>query len=381
MLIPVIQCLQRKTDYTPVIFGLTTASKNLTQAGIPHYGYRDLVQDGDEKALEIGKKMAAALQGKSQINAEETIAYLGLSYQDMIDRLGEEEAARQFEQRGRQAFLPLSIMERAFKKFKPDLVIATNSPRSEKAAILTAGTLGIPSVCVMDLFDPREFEDRIGQPGYATRVCMFSDFAKQELITMGRKDEEIVVTGNPSFDSLADPELEAQAQAMVVERGWQGRTRILWARQPNPNDWDLYRAVEKKLMELLPDHPDWQLIIRPHPNDSTRFDNLPERVSLSTQNDFLPALVQASDLIITVNSTVGLQGVAIGKPLINVAMGFASPFTPYPEMGISLGIKKIEAMEAAIHKALSPDYKPRETLPKPGGSADAVVRLIRKLID
>ena len=379
MQIPVLQVLREQGDYELIVLGLTTASERLQAAGLPHIGYRHLVEEGDERALEIGEMMARELGASDKVSREETVAYLGLSYQDLVDRFGENEAKSQFKLQGRRAFLPLTIMERTFKKYQPDLVVATNSPRSEKAAILTARTMGIPSVCLMDLFDPREFEDRIGKPGYADRVCVLSEAVKENLKTFGRPDTEIVVTGNPAFDDLAKPDLQSAAEQLRVEKGWANGKVILWARQVNPNDWGLYESVEAHFYELLERHPDWHLVIRLHPNDLTQFENLPSKVILSSQKDDLSTFLQASDVVITVNSTVGIQGVAIGKPLITVELGAASPFTPYGELGFSIGIKDVNLLEESILKALD-GFKPAATLPKPGGASKAVAEVIRELL-
>jgi len=380
MLIPVIQALRDLAEYELIVLGLTTSGSKLAQYGIPYIGYQELVDlKEDEEALEIGKRMVAELGQKAKIDEAESVAYLGLSYGDMIKRLGEDKAREEYEAKGRQAFLQLTIMERAFRRFQPDLVIATNSPRSEKAALLTARKMRIPAICVMDLFDPREFKDRIGKPGYADRVCVLSETVKENLKTFGRPEEEIVVTGNPAFDSLANPDLEVMAEQLRSRKGWTGDIMILWARQVNPNDWGLYEKVESYLYALLEKHPNWHLVIRPHPNDPTEFNNLPDRVSLSTQQDDLPTFLQASDVIITVNSTVGIQGVAIDKPLITVELGAASPFTPYGEMGFSIGIQDVNLLEKSILKALD-GFKAPATLPKPGRATQAVVEVIREML-
>ena len=47
MLIPVLQVLRAKGDYELIVLGLTTASEKLQEAGLPHIGYRHLVEEGD----------------------------------------------------------------------------------------------------------------------------------------------------------------------------------------------------------------------------------------------------------------------------------------------------------------------------------------------
>jgi hypothetical protein len=70
---------------------------------------------------------------------QETVAYLGLSMADLIADVGPEEAELAYRQFGRQAFLPVRTLDRILRQVAPDLVVCTNSPRAERAAVLAAG--------------------------------------------------------------------------------------------------------------------------------------------------------------------------------------------------------------------------------------------------
>ncbi len=381
MLIPIIHFLRKHSQYHLIVLGLTTAAEKLRAEKITYFGYKNLVDlKIDREALKIGQELFKSLGKKAQVDVEESVAYLGLSYFDLVSRLGALKAKSEFELKGRQSFLQLSILERVFKRYKPDLVIATNSPRSEKAAILTARKMGIPSICLVDFFDPREFEDRISKPGYANRVCVLSESVKNKLMESGRKEREIIVTGNPAFDNLIEQDLKLKSESFRSEFALQNKKVLLWARQANPNDFNLYEQIESCLFHLIDKNPNWTLIIRPHPNDSTSFSKLPKRVYLSPAKNDLATILHVSDVIVTVNSTVGLQGVSIGKPLITVELGFASPYTPYGEMGISIGIKDIKKIEESILKAFE-GFKPSATFPKPGNATKEVVKVIKELLD
>ena len=62
-----------------------------------------------------------------------------------------------------------------------------------------AGKLNIPSVCIVDLFAVKEVA-WVGEPGYADKVCVLSEFVKNTLMRAGRNDKDIIVTGNPAFE-------------------------------------------------------------------------------------------------------------------------------------------------------------------------------------
>ena len=181
-----------------VFLALTTAQDYLNERGIPHIGFRDLQGSADTEVQGYGKKLLGGLsQGK--VNEEESIAYLGLSYRDLVAQHGESTAEKLYAECGRQVFLPVNTLKTALKTIKPDVVVATNSPRAERAAILAAGELGVPSVCVVDLYPSKELE-WLKINGYAQKVCVLNSSVKDILVAHGRNSDDVVITGNPAFD-------------------------------------------------------------------------------------------------------------------------------------------------------------------------------------
>jgi len=136
-LLPVIRVLSKIPDYNIEVLGLTTAAAILEKEGIPYFGFRHLITEDDKSALSWGEKLAKDTNHQS-VTHEETVAYLGLSYMDLINRLEKDEAERLYAEKDRKAFLPLSVTEKLFEKIRPDLVVATSAPRTEQAAILAA---------------------------------------------------------------------------------------------------------------------------------------------------------------------------------------------------------------------------------------------------
>jgi predicted glycosyltransferase len=379
MIVPVVKQLLADGMDDPIVLGLTTAGAALDRAGISYVGYRDLIGPDDTTALEHGERLLREMGASATVAREESIAYLGLSYFDLVVRFGEEQARRLYAEQNRHAFLPLTVMERFFEQVRPSVVVATNAPKTEKAAILIARKLGIPAVCVVDLFDPREFADRLSNNAYADRICMSSDFAKQKLVEAGRDPSHIVVTGNPAFDVLADREqIEAEGQAFLTDLGWMGKKVILWAKQVQPLDYDLYERIELLLFDLLKKHADWRLVFRPHPSDPGEYLRLPEGVHLSRQDERLPAVLSVADVIITMNSTVALEAALLATPVITADMSKVAKFVPYSEMGVSLGLKDLADLEQQIQQCLNGEFQPI-ALPKAGQAAAKVKQVILEL--
>lgn len=355
MLAPVALALQAAGR--PFTFlALTTASSTLHALGIPSIGFRDLPGVDEPGVQAWGRALAADLPAGGPVAPEETIAYLGASFGDLVHEVGEAEAWRRYHSAGRQAFLPVRTLEAAFRAMAPTVVIATNSPRAEQAAIHAAHRLDIPSICIVDMFALQEVQ-WIGKPGYATRVCVINERVREMFLAYGRLPHEIVVTGNPAFDRLTAPESVAQGAALRRERGWDdGLITLLWASQREPDrhpfadlhgDSTLPRLVEQTLRNFIAENPLYRLVVRYHPSERIEF--LPsERVHLSPTQEPISALLHAVDLVVVTASTVGLQASIVGRPVISVDASIFTPDTQFSRMGVSVGIDAVSELPQAL---------------------------------
>lgn len=389
MIIPLLKNLGRRSDVQCVTLGLTTAGAQLAAHGFQSRGFASLVRPiEDRQAVIHGERLAKALPENGAISHEESVAYLGLSYADLEQRLGAREAAEAFAKKGRQAFMPLGPMRRLFDEVEPDLVVTTISPRAEEAALAVARERGIRSLCLVDLF-ARPSLRRAAQPGYGTRVCVISEDVRRWLLSAGRRDDEVVVTGNPAFDHLARPELVEAGRALRRLRGWNGRKVILWASQVEPEynafsgntgNPELPALIEQALLKLMSHHQDWQLVIRPHPNETPRRADRLLPAELSDQDDNLHELLAAVDLVVIMTSTVGLEARLLGRPVISVDLSIFSADTPFAEAGFSRGIVDLRHLESAIESGLAEDARLPEGVPAPGGATKAVLTEIDNLL-
>lgn len=391
MLIPVIRALRRQVpDADITVLGLTTAADVLHRAGIPALGFRDLLRPQDEQARVYGERLAAGQPPHTLVSREETVAYLGLSYRDLVYSTSEADAEKLYAEKQRAAFKPLPTLLRFMSELQPDVVVATNSPRAEQAAIDAAGILGIPSVCVVDLFVSYDIA-WLGRAGYASRVCMLAEPARERLLQAGRHPDEIVVTGNPAFDVLGSQPSEADRALFRERHGLKpGLKVIFWASQDEPEiytftgergDPDLPREVDRQLMALMALHPDWQLVIRPHPSEVVNYpDPLPPRVSISRLPGELPLVLDAADVVITFSSTVGLEGALLGKPLISLQQSVHAKYAPFLGLGIARLVHEWAELEPAIEESLASGAALLSGLPAPGESADRIAGIMVDLV-
>jgi hypothetical protein len=361
MLLPVARMLRERRMAEPVFLGLTTARAEVEAAGFPCMGFLDAVAPGDEVAMQHGRTLASQLPAHA-VSFEESAAYLGLSYADLERAQGSDRAAALYLEHGRQAFLPVPTLERILRLVQPSLVVATSAPRAERAAVLAARRLGLPAVCLVDLFAAYEIE-WLREPGFADRVCVLNEQVRQRIVQAGRGDHEVVVTGNPAFDGLIDPAVRERGARLRQARRWDGQRVWLWASQiepaahpcqPGHGDTELPMRIARELQAITAARPNMTLVIRPHPSEVDFRIELGPRQHLSGRQEPLHELLHACDGVVVLTSTVGLEARLAGCHVVQVLGSLYSADAPYLAYGIADAAVPLAGLAAAIDGARPP---------------------------
>ena len=388
-LLPVAKRVRELGLAQPVYLALTTAAAVVRDSGIPTIGFGDLITPDDERARRKGEELAAQLQVQAAERGE-SIAYLGLSYTDMEDRLGQKAAAECYRQYGRQSFLPLGILERAIRRWQPAMVVATNSPRAEQAAIECARTLGVPSVCLVDLLGIWE-RNLLARPGYADAVCVLNDAVRDSLIAAGRAPEDVCVTGNPAFDTVLDPAMIAAGAAYRRQAGWDALHVCLYASSPEPTsipgvpgagDPALPRRIEQALLDAVQANPALALWIRRHPSEAPAAEAGHPRIRVSPRDMPLHACIHASDEVVVTVSTVGVEAGLAGKSVTQVRGSILDHLSPYVQMGVAdheLVVDQLRQAYAGITGRSNLPGDRRDALAPAQSATERVVRVIRSV--
>lgn len=378
MVLPVARALHESGRARVQVLALTTAAAVVREAGLPLLQFKDFVEPADATALAQGEVLAAQLA--EVVDREETVAYLGLSWADLQAEVGAEEAARRYARDGRQAFLPRRTLERILRRVQPDLVVATNSPRAERAAIEAARGFGIPAACIVDLFAVDEVR-WIGQPAYADRVCVLNGHVRDFLLQHGRRPEEVVVTGNPAFDALHAPAVREEGARLRARQGWAGRRVLLWPAQVEPashpfsgvpGDPQLPDRTLQALIDWTLARPDAVLCVRPRAGQALPALPADPRLLLTGQDWPLPPLLHAVDLVVTLTSTVGLEGHLCGARLVQVLGSVFDEAMPLARFGIADAAVPLAQLPATLDTVSRAGRRPAGT----AEPADATRRVL-----
>ncbi|MBI5279360.1 MAG: UDP-glycosyltransferase [Burkholderiales bacterium] len=355
MVLPVVREVQRRGLARPVILGLTSARAEVEAAGFECLGFADFVRAQDAAALAKGEKLAHRLQTHAT-NLRESAAYLGLSYADLVEDHGAAAAQALYAEHGRFVFLPVHTLQRIVRATGAAAVVATSAPRAERAAILAARHCGVPSLCMVDLFAAYEIE-WLKAPGFADRVCVLNERVRDRLVAAGRDAGDIVVTGNPAFDRITDPDVRAAGVALRKQRGWEGQTVVLWASQVEPEhhpsnpgrgDPALPQRIADTLRAMLPAYQQLELVVRPHPSEPPAPAPAQPREWLSPRSEDLHALLHACDIVAVLTSTVGIEARLAGCHVIQVLGSLYSPDAPYLAYGIADQAVPLEQLPQAV---------------------------------
>lgn len=390
MVLPVLRELRNRGGFAITVLGLTTAWPVLAEAGFEPLRMRDLVDsEQDSTALEQGVKLAHDLPAGGPVPESESIAYLGISYQELVEDLGPERAAAVFAEKGRAAFLPLRFARRIIQRLAPDVLLTTNSPRMERAFLQVAGEMSLPNVVIWPSLADGEAE-WVGRSRSNAVICIDNDWAAERLRSAGAADAMLQMTGGPQYEDLFEPDLAERAAAYRAEQDWGDRFVLMWVSQLHwkthpltgeAADPDLPGKIERRLIEETGRRADrMRLSIRYHPNEAVRAHQDVPWVQVNRREDDLRIVLHAVDATFTINSSVSYQAALIGKPVLQFMDSAYARHSPYNEMGISMPVAGFDEIGPAIDGLLDAGRRGGlRRVPWAGGAAsrvaDEVVRL------
>lgn len=352
---------RRKIDFS--ILALTTAASYFKARKLPTIGMADLIDQvpGYGAAARTGRRLAEGQPRHSAVSLEETIAYLGIGYIALEQQFGAEEAAARYARLNRQSFLPIDFFEHLFDVARPRVLVATNSPRSERAALTAAGSREIPSLCLVDLYAAFEI-GWCGVSGYANCICVLNERVAERFRARDVAPSEIVVTGNPAFDRLAHlPVRELRAAKRAALDLSDDHRLVLWISQPEPalhpfsgqlGDPTLPIRIETELAQAFVKDPHIHLAIRLHPSEDRSAAVEGPRIHYGTAQEPLDAILCAADCVVTCSSTVGVEAALLGIPVVQIQQSIFSPDLPLCEMGYAVSATTIRDASRVIRNVV-----------------------------
>ncbi|QPJ62385.1 MAG: UDP-N-acetyl glucosamine 2-epimerase [Candidatus Nitronauta litoralis] len=341
-------------DHECVMIGLTTAGPVLEREGIVHKRVIDYVDMKNDNIQKYGRE----LLGKHHtdgigITEEESIAYLGISFAESVKTHGEQKARDMYNEHGLASFLPVEFMTSVLETEMPDVVLATDSPRMERAALNSAVNLGIPSVCSVVIF-PHIGMHYLSRQDNGSIMCVCNSTIKEQLVDAGRSPESVIVTGNPSFEKLFSAP-ENLRETVRSSRGLSDQSKlVLWADQPEPANPELPRLIRSRLNEVCLSIKNCSLLVRLHPSSTDPAkEPIPETAMLSPREEPLINALLAADIVVTCTSTVAYEALLLGKPVIILQMSQYDKYVDYSEDVGALVLNSTDKLKEGLEELIS----------------------------
>jgi hypothetical protein len=230
-------------------------------------------------------------------------------------------------------------------------------------------------------------------------VTVGGDAVKRLLVARGTEPDNVVVTGFPQFDSLADtPRLKAvpvrEQLGLPADRPLVVCTMLSGVGVTSRNEVSLALREMVDACERM--QHDAAFVFKRHPADQgdilAQLNLNPMRYGAAVTIDTpIHPLLCAADVVVTQMSTTGQEALMLEKPLVIVNLSGGSGTIPYIEYCAAIGVNKPGTLADAISEALY-DTDAREhlaagrdrfvrdfTYRNDGGATDRIINEIYKL--
>jgi len=298
-------------------------------------------------------------------NFQETFNYEGIKLWNLV----QVQFTHFFENVLPERVIWISAMKRALKKYKPNVIVMhIDTAPIEMTMCAVARLANIPTIVIQHGIQAElRGHDDINTDKFAA----WGPMHKERYIAWGNPPDKLEVTGSITFDKLynrkTDPDVKVKmCQKLGLDANkkiFMIATRTNWpaywtsAFRDADSETTMFREVLKAL-ELCCEE---QLVVKVHPGEirdgmyqNALADVNPKRNHVVITKDVdLHDLIDASDMVIISSSTVALEAMILGKPVIIVNLTRREDLIPYAGSGAALGVYNAEDIAPAIQRVLS----------------------------
>jgi hypothetical protein len=193
---------------------------------------------------------------------------------------------------------------------------------------------------------------------HPTATLLFDRFAARHLQEAGSlPPETLVVTGNPRLDALASAAARHDASTRRDTRrklgAADGARLLVLATKYRERARDSLAA----LFDAARAAPRVHLAVRCHPAETpapyVRLAGEAPNITVAPADVDLAATLAVADLVVTVNSTVALEAMALGVPAL--ALNLPNYLSPFVEAGVMLGCSSPAEVAPTLERFLADD--------------------------
>ena len=300
------------------------------------------------------------------------------------------------------------------KNKKPKILILYNEKGALRyPAIVAAKKMGIPVVAIQHgiiyqghpsyYHDPNNISKNGDFIDYLLPdiTCVYGEYEYRLLQDYGSYPEKkLKITGSPRYDHLFEL-LSIPKEKLIKKYSLSSEKRyLLWATQTH--DKLMSKTGENKInaeavFSEMKKIDDWNLIIKLHPGEDQKaklYKRMMKKydidVNIFGRNADTGELIRLSDAVLIKNSTVGMEAIFLGKPVLLLNIVKSHSLETYTKYGFDLLINKKEDLNRLLY-SIDDDrfriefekkrkYFMRERCANPGKSAESVWKVIESLM-
>lgn len=340
----IAEALKKSADIDFKILALTTAYQrsfnDFPKNTVGLVDYASLFKKNEREIIEHGQALLDENHdSNSSVSQLETIWYMGLSMYDLCQKIGYERAQSLYASSKRHAFLPVETMEAILKHEKPDVVVATTSPRFEQAALIAGNQLGIATLQILDLFGELH-----PLPEAKHIVCM-NQSVSNCLKRQGLTDRHYYHYGQPAIEASVEKINALDIGKIKSKLDLNSHIVLLYATQrPVIFNSDFsyqsfagYKTINDNvfsILEKLQRDFSVNVLLRIHPNERIedyqpwldRYDFIRPIHDLLNSHES----IAICDVLLTPASTLGIEAVAVNKTVFTFNYHL-NKYYPLPE--------------------------------------------------
>ena len=320
-----------------LVYDLAAAS--LEKRGIPFRRFTEFMTDARREriAMEVARRsktIGFELHGNSM--RTQWPSFDDVSYASVMDTVSNALLTDFFE----EAVLVESLRHWAAMSDLRAIVVHQDLCRDTKTLMQTGHRLGIPTFHIAHGF-PYGCHNAISMrdPMGADQLAVFSERHRALYESLGFPADRLLVTGNPDWDVFTRMPLPGHREGIAATFGLDPAKitvtyAITYANPLSPQNLkhegyvaQTTEAVVAAFAELSRCHPDWQFVLRPHPNDPEAPKTL---MSLAEQFGLQRVVVDnwsapvsclgMTDVLVCTHSNMGVEAIIAGKQVVNCVL-------------------------------------------------------------
>ncbi len=256
---------------------------------------------------------------------------------------------------------------------------SVNPIELEKRFIATASVIGLPSLSLLDFWlnYTWRFSNANGELAFLPdKIAVMDALARDEMIREGFDAARLVITGQPTFDDLADwrqrfsPQIRNEVRSSVGIQP--NELFVLFASQPqsslygddkiNSNhigfdEWDVLDALIGALEAIQrQSKTKLHLVVRPHPREAIELFQEIRSADLTisvTRAGGARRQVMAADLVVGMNTELLVEACYLGCIVLSLQPGLRHPDRlPTNRVGVSRAVYRYEDIQPALEELL-----------------------------